>query len=43
MSPNLGTFLLRTNKDESLRFGDLHLRIIHLNGFAGRQSKCWDF
>lgn len=41
MSPSLGSFLLRTNKDESLRFGDLHLRFIHLNGYVptGRQSK----
>lgn len=40
INPNLGSFLLRTNKDESLRFGDLVIRLIHLNGHNNNvQSK----
>ncbi|UXI16668.1 NADH-ubiquinone dehydrogenase [Sarcoptes scabiei] len=30
---NLGSFLLRTTKDETLRYGDLHMRIIELERF----------
>ena len=33
LNPNVGSFLLRSNKDEDLLYGDLHLNVIKLSNF----------